>query len=139
MSRHRALSALLLVLCWIGSAAAPLLAGQAAAGEQYVGKWAGTYDGAGSGTMELMLDKKDGAIAGKVSANTDGGNYAADLKDVKFDGAKMSAKYDFPLDPSAEVVVTATFDGNNAKGTWSLRPKGQTDELAGGGIAIAKK
>jgi hypothetical protein len=139
MSRHRALSALLLVLCWVGSAAAPLLAGQAPAGEQYVGTWAGTYDGAGSGTMELMLDKKDGAIAGKVSANTDGGNYAADLKDVKFDGAKMSAKYDFPLDPSAEVVVTATFDGNNAKGTWSLRPKGQTDELAGGGIAIAKK
>ena len=89
--------------------------------------------------MELMLDKKDGAIAGKVSANTDGGNYAADLKDVKFEGAKMSAKYDFPLDPSAEVVVTATFDGNNAKGTWSLRPKGQTDELAGGGIAVTKK
>jgi hypothetical protein len=51
----------------------------------------------------------------------------------------MSAKYDFPLDPSAEVVVTATFDGNNAKGTWSLRPKGQTDELAGGGIAVTKK
>jgi hypothetical protein len=58
---------------------------------------------------------------------------------VKFEGPKMSAKYDFPLDPSAEVVVTATFDGNNAKGTWSLRPKGQTDELAGGGIAVTKK
>ena len=87
---------------------------------------AGTYDGAGSGTMELMLDKKDGTIAGKVAANTDSGNYTADLKDIKFDGAKMSAKYDFPLDPSAEVVVTATFDGNNAKGTWSLRRKGQT-------------
>ena len=138
MSHHRALSALLLVLCWIGSAA-PLRARQAPAGEQFVGTWAGTYDGAGSGTMELMLDKKDGAIAGKVSANTDGGNYAVDLKDVKFEGAKMSAKYNFPLDPSAEVVVTATFDGNNAKGTWSLRPKGQTDELAGGGIAVTKK
>ena len=61
------------------------------------------------------------------------------LKTVTFDGAKMSANYDFPRDPSARVVVTATFDGTAAKGTWSLRPKGQIDEIAGGGIAIAKK
>ena len=89
--------------------------------------------------MELVLEKKDGALAGKVSANTDNGNYTADLKGISFDGAKMSAKYDFPLDPSAEVALTATFDGSNAKGTWSLRAKGQTDELAGGGLAISKK
>ena len=137
MRKRVAWVTLAVVACWIGSAAAA--GAQAPAGEQYVGTWAGTYDGAGSGTMELMLDRKDGAIAGKVAANTDGGNYTADLKDIKFDGAKMSAKYDFPLDPSAEVVVTATFDGNNAKGTWSLRAKGAADEVAGGGIAIAKK
>ena len=70
MSRHRALSALLLVLCWIGSAAAPLLAGQAAAGEQYVGTWAGTYDGAGSGTMELMLDKPERSPPTPTAATT---------------------------------------------------------------------
>ena len=129
---------LVLVACWI-AVAAQADARQASAAEKYVGTWAGTYDGAGTGTIELMLDKKDGAIAGKVSAATDGGNYTADLKDVTFDGAKMSASYDFPLDPSAEVVLTATFDGSSAKGTWSLRAKGTTDEVAGGGIAIAKK
>lgn len=51
----------------------------------------------------------------------------------------VTATYDFPLDPSAEVVMTASFDGAAAKGTWSLRPKGQTDELAGGGVAVTKK
>lgn len=127
---------LLLVACVAGAA---VRAGQASSGEQYVGTWAGTYDGAGTGTMELILDRKDGAFAGKVSAATEGGNYTADLKDVKFEGAKMSAKYDFPLDPSAEVVMTATFDGNTAKGTWSLRAKGAADEMASGGIAISKK
>ena len=45
----------------------------------------------------------------------------------------------FPLDPSAEVVMTASFEGATAKGTWSLRAKGQTDEIVGGGIAISKK
>ncbi len=111
-----------------------------AGAEQYAGMWTGTYDGAATGTMELILDTgEDGAMTGKVSSTTDGGNYTVDLKTVTFDGAKMSAKYDFPLDPSAEVIVTATFDGTAAKGTWSLRPKGQTDEIAGGGIAIAKK
>jgi hypothetical protein len=130
--------AVVLVTCAIGLAP-HLDASPATAGEQYVGQWAGTYDGAGSGTMELILDKKDGAIVGKVSANTDGGNYSADLKGIAFDGAKLSATYDYPLDPSAEIVLAATFDGSSAKGTWSLRPKGQTDELAGGGFAISKK
>jgi hypothetical protein len=136
MMRNRSIwLTLLLVMSITGNA----VAGQASAGEQYVGMWAGTYDGAGTGTLELILDRKDGGIAGKVSATTDGGNYTADLKDVTFEGAKMSAKYDFPLDPSAEVVVTATFDGNTAKGTWSLRPKGQTEEIAGGGLSVTKK
>jgi hypothetical protein len=138
MMRNRLIGlALALAACAIGAGA--LDARQASSGEQYAGTWAGTYDGAGSGTMELILDKKDGAVAGKVSAATDNGNYTADLKDVTFDGAKMSAKYDFPLDPSAEVLVTANFDGSTAKGTWSLRPKGQADELAGGTLSVSRK
>ena len=135
---RKRLVTLVLVACWIG-VAARVDARQASAAEKYLGTWTGTYDGAGTGTIELMLDKKDGAIAGRVSSATDGGNYTADLKDVTFEGAKMSVKYDFPLDPSAEVFVTATFDGTTARGTWSLRAKGQSDEMAGGGIAIAKK
>ena len=139
MSRCSAPAALLLTLCWIGSATL-LGARQAPAGEQYVGMWAGTYDGAATGTMEMFLDKgKDGALTGKVNVVSDGGNYTAEFKSVVLDGSRVTAKYDFPLDPSAEVVMTATFESAAAKGTWSLRPKGQADELAGGGIAISKK
>jgi hypothetical protein len=130
---------LLVVSVWIGSAARGE-ARQAATGEQYAGTWSGTYDGAGTGQFDMMLDKgKDGTMTGKVNVTTDGGNYSADLKAIVFDGAKMTCKYDFPLDPSAEILMTATFDGRTGKGTWSLHPKGQADELASGGIAVEKK
>ena len=139
MSNRRTLTMLVLVVCWIGSAAR-IGARQASSGEQYAGMWSGTYDGSGTGQVELTLDKgQDGAMTGKVAATTDGGNYTAELKSVSFEGTKMTAKYDFPLDPSAEVVMTATFDGGTAKGTWSLRAKGQADEIASGGLAVTKK
>jgi hypothetical protein len=132
-------SLLLFVSCWIGAGARGV-AWQASATEQYAGMWSGTYDGSGAGTFEMMLDKgRDGAMTGKVNVNGDAANYSADLKSVAFEGAKMTAKYDFPPDPSAEIVMTATFEGTSAKGTWSLRPKGQNDEIASGSIAVTKK
>ena len=107
---------------------------------EYAGAWAGTWDGSGSGEFELTLEKgKDGAPVGKVAVTTDQGNYAADLKAVSFAGKNMNATYDFPLDPSAEVAMAATFDGGKAKGTWSLRPKGGGTEVAGGTFALTKK
>jgi hypothetical protein len=131
-------SMLLLVSCSIGLGARA--EARQASGERFAGMWSGTYDGSGTGQFELMLNKdKDGAMAGTVSVTTEGGNYTADLKAVSFDGPKMSAKYDFPLDPSAEIIMIATFDGGTAKGTWSLRPKGQTDEIAAGTLDVKKK
>ena len=113
---------------------------QASGGEQYAGMWTGTYDGTGTGTFEMTLDKgKDGAMTGRVTVNGDGTNYSADLRSIAFEGAKMTAKYDFPLDPSAEIVMTATFESASAKGTWVLKPKTQPDELASGGIAVTRK
>ena len=140
MMRHGwMLVATVLATCVIG-ATAPGEARQATTAEQYVGMWTGTYDGAATGTLEMILDKgKDGGVTGKVNVVSDAGNYSADFKSIVFDGTKATAAYDFPLDPSAEVVMTATFEAAAAKGTWSLRVKGQTDELAGGGIAISKK
>jgi len=138
--RNRLTTLMLGFVMSAAAAAAPTAARQAAGPEQYVGIWAGTYDGAATGTLELILDKgKDGGLTGKVNVVSEGGNYSADFKSIVFDGTKATAAYDFPLDPSAEVVMTATFDGAAAKGTWSLRAKGQTDELLGGGIAISKK
>ena len=113
---------------------------QASGGEQYAGMWTGTYDGTGTGTFEMTLDKaKDGAMTGRVTVNGDGTNYSADLRSIAFEGAKMTAKYDFPLDPSAEIVMSATFESASAKGTWVLKPKTQPDELASGGITVTRK
>ncbi len=119
--------------------AARLTAGQSA-GEKYAGTWTGTWDGAGSGDFELTLDKaKDGPLGGRVAVTTDGGNYNASLRSIVFNGPKMTAAYDFPLDPSAEVLITATFEDKSAKGTWALRPKGQEGDLAAGTFTVTKK
>ena len=113
---------------------------QSSSGEQYVGTWSGTWDGAGAGTFVLTLDKSAaGAVTGKVEVGTDGGNYTAELKSLAFDGQKMTAKYDFPLDPAAEVLIAASFDGSTGNGTWSLRPKGQDTEAAGGTWTVTRK
>jgi hypothetical protein len=139
---HRwALSLVVLALCAICYAPARIDASQSPRAEEYAGTWSGTWDGAGTGDFVLKLASADGAISGKVEVGTDGGNYTADLKSLAFDGSKMSARYDFPLDPASgsEVVLAATFAGSTAKGTWSLRAKGQDAEAAGGTWTVSKK
>jgi hypothetical protein len=109
-------------------------------GADYAGQWTGTWDGSGSGNFELTLEKaKDGGTAGKVAVTTEQGNYTADLKSVSFTANKMTATYDFPLDPSAEVALAATFEAAKAAGTWSLRPKGGGAEIVGGSFTVSKK
>jgi len=113
---------------------------QSSRGQEYTGTWAGKWDGSGTGDFELTLEQtKDGAIGGRVAVTTDGGNYNADLKSVTFDGNKMSASYDFPLDPSAEIALTATFDQKTAKGTWLLHAKGQSAEIVSGTFSVTRK
>ena len=118
------------------------LAGTAAStepqsGADYAGQWTGTWDGSGSGNFELTLEK--GGTTGKVAVTTEQGNYTADLKSVSFTANKMTATYDFPLDPSAEVALAATFEAAKAAGTWSLRPKGGGAELVSGSFTVSKK
>jgi hypothetical protein len=132
----------LLLLAFLGVRSALGSAGQSTNGEQYAGTYKGTWDGAGTGDFELTLEKvKEGGVTGKVAVTTDGGDYTADLKALSFEGNKMNAKYDWPLDPSAssEVVLAATIDANVVKGTWSLRPKGKETEAAKGTWTVTKK
>jgi hypothetical protein len=138
--RNRCLSwAIAIVVCFMG-AASRSDAGQSSSAGPYAGTWAGTWDGAGSGEFELTLDKtKEGGLAGRVAVTSDGGNYTADLRGVSFDGKKMTTAYDFPLDPSSEIAVTGTFEDRAAKGTWSLHPRGQDTEIAGGTWTVARK
>jgi hypothetical protein len=37
------------------------------------------------------------------------------------------------------VLLEASFDGNAAKGTWSLREKANDNEVAAGGWSVARK
>jgi hypothetical protein len=141
MHHRRVLSLVVIVLCAICSTRAQIYAAPPPDAEQYAGTWSGTWDGAGTGDFVLTLNGDAGAVSGKVDVGTDGGNYTAELKSLQFDGPKMSARYDFPLDPGSgsEVVLTATFAGSTAKGTWSLRAKGQTAEAAGGTWTVTRK
>ena len=136
MRTRRLIGVLVLVLCGIGSAAR----GAAQDSSPYAGTWSGTWDGSGSGDFKLTLEKSgSGPLSGKVDVTTDAGPYTATLTAVAFEGTKMTAKYDFPLDAGAEVILAATFEDKSAKGTWSLRPKGQADEIVGGTWTVAKK
>jgi hypothetical protein len=108
--------------------------------EQFLGTWSGTWDGAGSGGLELTLEKgRDGAVAGRVAVTSDDGNYNAAFRTLSFDGKKMTAKYDNPHDERSEVVLAASFDGNAAKGTWSVRSKGTDNEIAAGNWSVTRK
>jgi hypothetical protein len=132
-------------ISWAATALCAILwavAGPAAQGhgDAFTGTWTGVWDGAGSGNFTLTLDRTgDGSRVGRVAVTTDGGNYDAELKAIAIDGAKLTARYDFPLDGGSEIVLAATFEGASAKGTWSLRPKGQDTESAGGTWTVTKK
>lgn len=109
--------------------------------EQFAGTWSGTWDGGGGagGGFEVTLEQpKEGPLTGRVAV-TGEPEYKAAFTALSFEGKKMSAKYDFPPDPSAEVVLAATFDGNKATGTWSLRAKGGDGEVATGTWTVTRK
>ena len=138
--RNLLISALFASICGLVPVGAAAAATQETSGDEYIGQWTGTYDGSGTGAFELLLQKgAAGKSTGKVSVTTDGGNYDADLRTLVFKGKSIEAAYDFPLDPSAEVVMAATVDGSTAKGTWVLRPKGGGAEVASGTFTLTKK
>jgi hypothetical protein len=136
-SRHAVVTLALLLGVTISAAHQE---GKPPAGEQFAGVWAGSWDGAGSGgEFELTLERdKEKGLTGKVSV-TGEPTYKATLSSVAFDGAKMTGKYDFPEDTSAEVVLTATFEDKVASGSWSLREKSTGNEVASGGWKVTRK
>jgi hypothetical protein len=105
--------------------------GDAATARKYYGTWSGTWEGGtGNGGFDITLEAgKDGAPGGHVSV-TGEPTYKATLKTLSFDGAKMTATYDFPPDPSILVTLAATFEADAAKGTWSIKG-GSIDSMSG--------
>ena len=79
--RNRSTWLIIALAIVVAGSVARLGARQAPAPEPFAGVWAGTYDGAASGTMEMVLEKgQDGALTGKVNVVSDGGNYSAELQ-----------------------------------------------------------
>jgi hypothetical protein len=131
--------AVLFILCICSRATAERF--QASADKQFIGAWAGSWEGGGgSGKIEVTIAKDDaGKFTGKVAVSTDGGDYTADFKSLAFEGNKMTAKYDFPFDEQGEVVLTATFESASLKGSWSLRSKSDGNEMISGTWTATRK
>lgn len=134
---HRWIAALLSVMGLISIVA---VHAASAAGEQHVGVWVGEWEGGGSGgSLQLMLEQADGGgLKGGVEVGQPDGDYKATFSEVTFAGDKMTAKYEFPPEPSAEIVFTGTF-GQTGEGTWTMQPKGTSEVFASGTWKVARK
>ena len=138
MKRRAMLCLCLLVLAAL-NAGAPVRA-EGAQADSAGGTWTGTWQGDGSsGGFELTLEKTpEGRLGGRVSVTGEPA-YKAELKTAALDGKKLTATYDFPPEPSVEVSIAATIDGDTLKGTWVVREKASANEVAQGTFAVAKK
>lgn len=106
----------------------------------FTGTWNGTWEGGGTGRFDLTIEKgSDGQPTGGVSVGTDQGDYTAKFKQLSFEGQNMKARYEFPPDPQADIVVAGTFNGGAAEGTWNLVAKDGDQPFAGGTWKVAKK
>ena len=135
------LSAWLVLFLVAGSCFGTHTAAQgSASGEEFAGVWSGSWGGAGgSGGFDVTLEKGKDGVIGRVSV-TGEPTYTASFKALSFDGKKMNAKYDFPPNAAdAEVWLAATFEGDKATGTWSLRAKQDGSEVVAGTWTVTKK
>lgn len=133
--RNRYITCVLVPLFAAALSAAPQRGAEPSdAADRFIGVWSGSWenpDGGGGGIEVTLEHEKGKPMSGKVSV-TGEPTYKATLASVSFDGAKMTAKYEFPPDPDGEVVLTATFDGDTATGAWLLRGKGSDSAVATG-------
>jgi hypothetical protein len=110
------------------------------AGAEFVGTWTGTWEGGGAGRFDLTIERgADGHLAGGVAVGTDQGDYTAKFTELSFDGNKMNAKYDFPLESRADIAIEGTFATDAADGSWTMVPDGDTAALAAGSWKVSKR
>lgn len=107
---------------------------------ELLGTWTGTWEGAGSsGGIDLTIEKSKEDTSGARVAVTGEPTYQANVRTIAFDGKTMTAVYDYPPDPAVEVKLTATFEGEVAKGSWSARRMPDGGDLASGTWTVKKK
>jgi len=132
--RPQKIAALAVVMLGLICAAGQIGVASAADGDQYVGIWKGTWEGAGAGgRFDLTFTRgSDGKLAASVSVGSDMGDYNAKFSTLTVTGDKLAGAYEYPPDPQGEVTITGSFEAKDAIGTWSLGAKGKP-----GGQAIA--
>ena len=109
--------------------------------QQYLGAWSGTWEGGGaSGRFDVTFERgSDGKLSGGVSVGEDTGDYTARFSTAAFEGNQLKARYDYPKADQSEIVLSATFDGKSAKGSWQLVAKGQDAAFANGTWTVTQK
>src|SRR5580698_10753856 len=132
--RPQKITVVAVVMLTLICAAGQISLASAADGDQYIGIWKGTWEGAGAGgRFDLTFTRgSDGKLAASVSVGTDMGDYNAKFSTLTVTGDKLAGAYEYPPDPQGEVTITGSFDAKLATGTWSLGAKGKP-----GGQAIA--
>ena len=106
----------------------------------FVGTWQGTWSGGSSGKFEMTITQSaTGKLSGSLSAHPDGGDsYTVEFKTIEVAAGKLSAKLE---DPGGEVEIslTGSSDGKSAKGTYTVRQKGDGSEVETGTWMAARK
>jgi hypothetical protein len=132
----------LLICMWLAASAPPA---RAADGDQYLGKWAGTYEGGDTtGNFQLAFERgSDGKLIATIFVAQDGGGgqeYSVKMKSAAFIGNNFSGAYDPPGDNQSEIKLKGSFGANNGNGDWSLGPKDQptSPAVASGTWKLAK-
>src|SRR5262245_54806857 len=127
----------ILIIAGVALLAAPEATARPDNGDALVGKWEGTWSGGSNGKVGMTFSKgADGKLSGSISPTPDQGDgYTVAFKSVEVVSGKLTVKFE---DPNGEVEITliGSLDGKSAKGTYSVRQKGDGSEVDTGSWAV---
>ena len=69
----------------------------------------------------------------------DTGDYSATFSTTSLTDGKFMARYDYPPEPQAEIVLDGKIEGAKASDTWTMVQKGGSDAFASGTWTVEKK
>jgi hypothetical protein len=108
--------------------------------DAFIGTWEGSWSGGSSGNVGMTFAKgAGGKLSGTISPKPEQGDgYTVPFKCIEVSGGKLTVKFE---DPGGEVEITlvGTVEGKSAKGTYSVKPKGQDDAVDSGTWTVTRK
>ena len=112
----------LILLALVVSLATPFAQSDAAAENNAIGVWTGTYTGDGSGKYTMTIQRDAAKKLGGSVTSTDetGESDTATFKTVVVNGPKLSITYPTPDGDGGEVQLEATLDKSSLTGAWKV-------------------